>query len=54
MVSRDGKRLWFVGSRISGVDQEERPTERRVRRRGNVAGTEYVSPGYAVLGGKGS
>jgi hypothetical protein len=53
VVSRDGKRLWFVGSRISGVIRKSAPTAGEFVPAG-VAGTDYVSPGYAVLGGKGS
>ena len=39
VVSRDGKRLWFVGSRISGV-----------MRRGKVGGAEFVPQGAAGMG----
>jgi hypothetical protein len=53
VVSRDGKRLWFVGSRISGVIRKSPPAFAEFVPAG-VAGMDYVSPGYAVLRGKGS
>jgi hypothetical protein len=46
VVSRDGKRLWFVGSRISGVVQKAAPGARDFVPLG-VAGMAYASPGYA-------
>jgi hypothetical protein len=45
VVSRDGKRLWFVGSRISGIVQKASPTRPDFVPVGRV-GPPYVSPGY--------
>ena len=46
VVSRDGKRLWFVGSRISGMVRKAVPGAPDFVPVG-VAGTAYASPGYA-------
>jgi hypothetical protein len=46
VVSRDGKRLWFVGSRISGVVEKALPGARDFVPDA-VAGMSYASPGYA-------
>lgn len=45
VVSRDGKRLWFVGSRISGVVRRS-PVGARDFVPLGAAGPGYVSPGY--------
>jgi hypothetical protein len=45
VVSRDGKRLWFVGSRISGVVRRVPAGAREFVPLG-VAGVGYASPGY--------
>ncbi|MGH3128722.1 MAG: hypothetical protein ACRDPX_12455 [Gaiellaceae bacterium] len=47
VVSRDGKRLWFVGSRISGVVRKAAAGARREFVPPGVAGMAYASPGYA-------
>lgn len=46
VVSRDGKRLWFVGSRISGIVRKVAVGARREFVPPGVAGMAYVSPGY--------
>ena len=46
VVSRDGKQLWFVGSRISGVVTRAVPGAGEFVPHG-VAGMSYASPGYA-------
>ena len=53
VVSRDGKRLWFVGSRISGVIRKSPAAVAEFVPAGAV-GTGYVSPGYAAMAGNGS
>lgn len=53
VVSRDGKRLWFVGSRISGVIRKSPAAVAEFVPAGGV-GMGYVSPGYAPVGGRGS
>jgi hypothetical protein len=45
VVSHDGKRLWFVGSRISGIVQKAPRTRPDFVPAGRV-GSLYVSPGY--------
>ena len=45
VVSRDGKRLWFVGSRIGGVVRKGSPPAGDFVPAGSV-GRSYVSPGY--------
>jgi hypothetical protein len=45
VVSRDGTRLWFVGSRISGVVRKAVPGAGEFVPTG-VAGMGYQSPGY--------
>jgi hypothetical protein len=47
VVSRDGKRLWFVGSRISGIVQKAPMTRPDFVPIGRV-GSMYVSPGYVL------
>jgi hypothetical protein len=49
IVSRDGKRLWFVGSRISGVVRKSMPGATDFVPYG-LAGLSYVSPGYSSFG----
>jgi hypothetical protein len=46
VVSRDGKRLWFLGSRISGVLRKAPAGAREFVPAGS-AGMAYASPGYA-------
>jgi hypothetical protein len=46
VVSRDGKRLWFVGSRISGVVRKAAPGAGDFVT-ADAVGMAYVSPGYA-------
>jgi hypothetical protein len=53
VVSRDGKRLWFVGSRISGVIRKAPVAGGEFVPAGSV-GMSYVSPGYAAVVGRGS
>jgi hypothetical protein len=45
VVSRDGKRLWFVGSNIRGMIRKGLPAGGVLVPSG-VAGATYVSPGY--------
>ncbi len=52
VVSRDGTRLWFVGSRISGVVRKGRAVVGEFVPAG-VAGTGYASPGYTAPRGPG-
>jgi hypothetical protein len=52
VVSRDGTRLWFVGSNISGVARKGRPAGGDFVARGTV-GMGYQSPGYGLMGGSG-
>lgn len=47
VVSRDGKRLWFVGSNISGTVRKGRPPGGDFVPAGAV-GMGYTSPGYAA------
>ena len=47
VVSRDGKRLWFVGSRINGVIRKGAPPTGDFVSPG-AAGMSYASPGYAA------
>jgi hypothetical protein len=49
VVSRDGKRLWFIGSRISGVVRKSVPGATDFVP-GGLAGMSYVSPGYPSFG----
>ena len=53
VVSRDGRRLWFVGSRISGVIRKAPAAVGEFVPAGSV-GMGYVSPGYARVAGRGS
>ena len=46
VVSRDGRRLWFVGSRISGVVRKAAPGARDFVK-ADAVGMAYTSPGYA-------
>ena len=46
-VSRDGKRLWFVGSRIGGVMRRGQPPVGDFVPSASV-GASYVSPGYRL------
>ena len=46
VVSRDGKRLWFVGSRIRGVVRRSVPGSPEFVP-ADAVGTAYASPGYA-------
>jgi hypothetical protein len=46
VVSRDGKRLWFTGSRISGIVRRASAGAANFVPAG-VAGMSYLSPGYA-------
>ena len=46
VVSRDGKRLWFVGSRISGVVRKAPPGASDFVT-ADAVGMAYASPGYA-------
>ena len=46
IVSRDGKRLWFIGSRISGVVRRA-PAGAADFVPAGVAGMSYLPPGYA-------
>jgi hypothetical protein len=45
VVSRDGKRLWFVGSRISGVVRKAAPGAKDFVT-ADAVGMAYASPGY--------
>jgi hypothetical protein len=45
VVSRDGRRLWFVGSRISGVVRKATPGQGDFAPVARV-GMPYASPGY--------
>ena len=46
VVSRDGSRLWFVGSRISGIVRKNRIAAGDFVP-ASLPGVEYTSPGYA-------
>jgi len=50
IVSRDGRRLWFIGSNITGVISKGRPPTGDMVPAG-FAGTSYVSPGYVPRAG---
>jgi hypothetical protein len=50
VVSRDGKRLWFVGSNIEGVVRKGGPPLGDFVPSG-LAGMSYASPGYAAAAG---
>lgn len=52
VVSRDGKRLWFVGSRISGVVRKGVPPRGDFVPPG-LAGMAYASPSYVSAPGRG-